>query len=215
MSYYDATPDGLEIYEDLEAPFPAHQYKIEFANLLRIFENLNASKVLEIGCHLGGSLFQFIKRMHPGSTIIAVDLPGGAWGQWLPQTIYDTWTNYANKYGVNLIRIPESSHDLTVKERLRKEAPFDFIFIDGDHTLYGATQDFELSVEIIRPGGVIALHDILRGKDPSIMVDTVWGAIKVTRYYKVEELFSKPGQIANGIGVVYMPERRKPDEQNI
>ena len=40
-----------------------------------------------------------------------------------------------------------------------KEAPVDFVFIDGDHTYQGLREDWEAWSGLVAPGGVIALHD--------------------------------------------------------
>jgi predicted O-methyltransferase YrrM len=41
------------------------------------------------------------------------------------------------------------------------EGNFDFVFIDGDHSLAAITQDWEDWSKRILPGGIIALHDTL------------------------------------------------------
>lgn len=38
--------------------------------------------------------------------------------------------------------------------------PVDLLFIDGDHTAEGVTRDFLCYRELVRPGGIIAFHDI-------------------------------------------------------
>lgn len=45
------------------------------------------------------------------------------------------------------------------RSQLQREAPFDFIFIDGSHRLEHVLQDSEVAFEIIAPGGVIVWHD--------------------------------------------------------
>ncbi len=37
----------------------------------------------------------------------------------------------------------------------------DFLFIDGDHSLPGVAQDFEMYGPFVRSGGIIAFHDIV------------------------------------------------------
>lgn len=39
---------------------------------------------------------------------------------------------------------------------------FDCVFIDADHTLDGVRHDFERYSQLVRPGGVIAMHDALK-----------------------------------------------------
>jgi predicted O-methyltransferase YrrM len=38
--------------------------------------------------------------------------------------------------------------------------PLDFLFIDGDHTYDGVRRDFEDYGPLVRPGGLIAFHDV-------------------------------------------------------
>jgi len=36
---------------------------------------------------------------------------------------------------------------------------FDMVFIDGDHSYEGARYDIEHSLPLLRPGGILVLHD--------------------------------------------------------
>jgi predicted O-methyltransferase YrrM len=38
---------------------------------------------------------------------------------------------------------------------------FDFIFVDGDHSLTGITLDWALVKQKLRNGGIVCLHDVL------------------------------------------------------
>ena len=40
-------------------------------------------------------------------------------------------------------------------------APFDFVFVDGDHSYEGLRQDWEGWSPLVTPDGIIALHDSL------------------------------------------------------
>ena len=42
---------------------------------------------------------------------------------------------------------------------------FDIVLVDGDHSYEGAKRDFEESLKILRPGGVILIHDTFMGQD--------------------------------------------------
>lgn len=69
---------------------------------------------------------------------------------------------------------------------------YDMVFIDGDHSAEGVSRDFELYAPLCRPGGVVALHDILWNKST------------------VGEFFSRLGgdkdaiELYQGIGLVWM-----------
>ena len=51
------------------------------------------------------------------------------------------------------------SHKLKADKMVRQFGKFDLVFIDGDHSREGVTQDTELSDALIRAGGAICWHD--------------------------------------------------------
>lgn len=44
-------------------------------------------------------------------------------------------------------------------ETLRKEPPFDLIFVDGSHRFQAVVEDSRLALELVAPGGIIIWHD--------------------------------------------------------
>jgi predicted O-methyltransferase YrrM len=56
-----------------------------------------------------------------------------------------------------------SSHDAEVAAAVISAldgAPLDLLFLDGDHSADGVRRDFDMYAPLVRPGGIIALHDI-------------------------------------------------------
>jgi predicted O-methyltransferase YrrM len=77
----------------------------------------------------------------------------------------------------------------------------DVLFIDGDHSYEGARRDFEDYGRLVRPGGIIAFHDIAdhpagAGGD----VPRLWRELREGRRWR--ELVESPGQ-GYGIGIIY------------
>lgn len=67
--------------------------------------------------------------------------------------------------GVSVTYIEGSSRDETVRRELEATldgAPLDILFIDGDHSYEGARTDLETYRHLVRPGGLIVFHDIVR-----------------------------------------------------
>jgi predicted O-methyltransferase YrrM len=86
---------------------------------------------------------------------------------------------------------------------MRGERQVDFLFIDGDHSYSGVKRDFEDYSPFVRPGGIIAFHDIVkRESEPDIQVWRFWKEIK--QKYSHDE-FIEPGVSRRkiGIGVIY------------
>ena len=86
----------------------------------------------------------------------------------------------------------------------------DFLFIDGDHTVGGVTADYNDYKEFVRPGGVIAFHDIVESQPlPTNQVFHFWK--KLREVARVEEFVVDPKQCGFGIGIMRVPEGGAPD----
>ena len=85
----------------------------------------------------------------------------------------------------------------------------DFLFIDGDHTEQGVTADYHDYKEFVRPGGLIAFHDIVELQPlPTNQVYHLWKRLK--QVAQVEEFVNDPNQRGFGIGVLHVPEQGAP-----
>ena len=86
----------------------------------------------------------------------------------------------------------------------------DFLFIDGDHTEPGVTADYLDYKEFVRPGGLIAFHDILENQPLEInQVYHLWK--RLTPIAETEEFVNDRAQCGFGIGVLHVPEGGAPD----
>ncbi len=135
-------------------------------------------RVLVIGSRNGGLESQ-IKARHPGCATLSIDIA--------PQP--------DNSQPV----IVGSSADPLIQEQARRAGPFDVVFIDGDHSLMGATADWEFA-QSLSPR-LIAFHDIakaIKHDFEGCEVDPLWATIKAT--HQTDELIVGGGW--GGIGVV-------------
>ena len=82
--------------------------------------------------------------------------------------------------------------------------PVDFLFIDGDHTESGVAQDYNDYKGFVRPGGIIAFHDIIENQPlPDNLVYHFWK--KVKSGLVTEEFVDDPKQCGFGIGIIRVP----------
>ncbi len=72
------------------------------------------------------------------------------------------------------------------RERWPSDQPIDLLWIDGDHSEAGAKRDFELWAPLVRPGGILAAHDVHTWPD----VKRAWDAVIPTLGY-----FDKPRRV--------------------
>jgi predicted O-methyltransferase YrrM len=175
----------------------------EFAGLVKLVREQRPDTVLEIGTYRGGSLWAWCRVASPNAAIISVDLPGGAFGGGYDETEIGRLQAYARpSQELHLIRADSHSPDtLAEVTRLLAGRPVDFAFIDGDHTYEGVQADFSMYSRLVRPGGLIALHDIVPGPDDAVGgVPRFWAELK--RVADVQEIVADWRQGGYGIGLI-------------
>ena len=75
--------------------------------------------------------------------------------------------------------------------------------IDGDHAYAGVKGDFDCYADLVRPGGLIAFHDIRPNLQiPAIQVFRLWDELKQNSNYTSEEIIHEPYQGQFGIGLL-------------
>lgn len=184
------------------------QNPVEIEGLFEEICNLNPHRVLEIGTARGGSLYLWAQAATDDATLVSVDLPGGDFGGAYAEcrtALYQAFTHGAQKLHLLL----EDSHQASTLEKTKscfEQQSIDFAFIDGDHTYEGVKADFYDYGPLVRPGGIIAFHDILyREKQPTIRVDQLWQ--ELSQQYECKELIGPDGSGKKiGIGILRVPD---------
>ncbi len=118
--------------------------------------------MLEIGTAKGGTLFLLSRVADPSATITSCDLPGGLYGGGYPQ--WKSVIFHRIMPPPQSLHLRGNSHRAETRERISATLggqKVDFMFIDGDHSYAGVKHDFLTYRNFVRPGGMIALHDIL------------------------------------------------------
>jgi predicted O-methyltransferase YrrM len=180
------------------------QNSVEIEDLYKTICDLSPSRVLEIGTARGGTLYLWTQSATDNAVIVSVDLPGGEFGGAYPLCRVPFYRSFA-KPGQKIHLLRKDSHNThTVKEvtNLFQSQPIDFAFIDGDHTYEGVKSDFINYGRLVRPGGIIAFHDILpRSEFLDIQVYKFWQQIKDK--YNTKELIGPEGSGRKvGIGLI-------------
>ncbi len=189
--------DALWKFED----FRPLQVKEEIAGLFEIVKALGPRAVCEIGSAGCGMTFLFARAAAEGALVVSLDLE-------LEEARRRAATRFARE-GQRVVCLRADSHRTeTVREveRLLAGRPLDFLFIDGDHSYEGVARDFELYAPLVRPGGLIAFHDIvpLAEGDRNHTVGGVprfWRELKA-RHPSAREIIASPAQSAFGIGII-------------
>ena len=199
----DETLDLIEHFKLGRVAITAWQVRSELGRLLEMVQNERPRSVLEIGTALGGTLFGFSQVAAPDARLITVDLPGGSFGGgYYPARDY-LYRRFARR-NQTIYPILGNSHSPETFARVQQllgGRPVDFLFVDGDHDYEGVRKDYDLYGPLVRPGGLIAFHDIVPGDDELVGgVPKFWQEFK--RSHQATELVESWDQRAYGIGVV-------------
>src|SRR5438105_1200505 len=182
------------------------QRKWELVAMMAQVKRLRPNVVVEIGSYRGGSLRCWSAVCPSRTKFVSIDLPWEASGEVDPSAEIERTRRFLKpSQMLNWLRM--DSHSAATRDELLKilgSRKVDFLFIDGDHSYAGVKRDYELYHELVRPGGLIAFHDILPNKKyPEINVPMYWAEIKGR--HQVDELVDNNDleEVWGGIGVVH------------
>lgn len=184
------------------------QNPAEFENLCRLVRREQPEKIMEVGSRHGRSLIRLAEAAMPAlREVYSIDLPGAAWGADDSRPSLESLEGHLNSRGITTRFIYGDSHD---EEVIRKafDLRVDFLFIDGDHTYEGVKADFENFRLLVRPGGVVAFHDIfglpsMESKGERMGVSRFWKEVR--QLYPHTEFTAPSSNTPMGIGVLYFP----------
>lgn len=183
-----------------------YQHPLEFESLLAKYKSLLVRRnVLEIGSMVGDTLRCWMdhgewNRMK----LVSVDkiVPPNDHRHAIQKRGHEKdWPEYAAKRGINLTVIDGFSQMPETIEKVKAALggdQLDFLFIDGGHDYKTVRADFENYSPLVKPGGLVAFHDMV-GIKP---VAQYWAEVSEGRD-NIEVYSHQPG--GWGIGCFTMP----------
>jgi predicted O-methyltransferase YrrM len=179
----------------------AAQAREEILWLLELVRELEPRTVLEIGIGAGGTLFFWSRVAAEDALLVSVDINSpGIFGRGAPFSLVAGAIPLERQRLELLLGV--DSHDpqtVAAVESVLADRPLDFLFIDGDHSYEGVKSDFELYAPLVRPGGVVALHDVAPRLDAGTGVPRFWKELKAEHETEERVAADEP---SFGIGVV-------------
>ena len=172
------------------------QIPSEITALANAVKAINPKIILEIGTASGVTLL--IWSSIATESVISCDLQDMT----IQSELFTRLAPLGSKCQISLLS--GDTHSPEMKNRVEHELngrKVDFLFIDGDHLESGVATDFNNYRHLVRPGGLIAFHDIIE-KQPleENQVHKLWKKIKDD--YSHEEFIADPGQTGFGIGII-------------
>jgi predicted O-methyltransferase YrrM len=173
----------------------AMQKDQELASFAALVMDLEPKVIVEIGSDAGGTLWLW-QQLAP--RVIGITLEKAWVG------VFSTGRDL-DAHDCDMII--GDSHDVNVRHELEVTLGgewIDVLFIDGDHSYQGAKTDFEMYSPLVRPGGIVAFHDIMPCVNlPEIQVSRFWNTLDGDK----EEIVVRPDISGYGIGVLRIPEK--------
>jgi hypothetical protein len=196
--------DGLAMTPLVEMALSlgAIQIPEEFEQLIRAVCDIPLRNVMEIGSEAGGSFYVWCKLA--SGIKISLDLPTGSSGsgKFADHEALKERSQKMAAWGGTRILTADSHSPMArgmVRDALNGEL-LDFLFIDGDHSYKGVKADYFDYKAFVRPGGLIAFHDIKDSEFHRVrgcFVADFWNELKGHK----KEFVSQFGEWG-GIGVI-------------
>ena len=169
---------------------------------MAIYKELTPKQVVEIGSLTGETLKHWIANAETGATIVSVDqiVPPHD-GRWEEQKFGHEvrWPQYASNHGCLCYMIDADSRSgYAISTVVKLVSTVDFLFIDGGHDYDTCMADYRNYAPLVRPGGIIAFHD-LGNEWPDVR--KVWDKVK-KNHVRAEEFVTSPTRY--GIGVLHV-----------
>jgi len=191
------TPLQVQYAQDwLNAYFIA-QHRTEFTWMLSYLTGCKS--MLEIGSRFGLSTLVMASKLDKHSTVVAVDWPNHEGAD--DNMCYGNIIESVESLKSNMRKIHDmghkthlllgDSHTQEVVSKVKALGPYDFIFIDGDHSDAGVRADFENYGKLSK---TVAFHDI--AKDGACHL--FWNELR--SQYRTEECVDSGNM---GIGIVF------------
>lgn len=169
-------------------PVPLLQNHVEFHALLDIYRRRKPQRILEVGTYHGGTLYHWLKNAAKSAVVVSIDSyetgvdNRSLYPEWCPESVI-------------LHVLCGDSRNPDIIQRVATRAPYDWCFIDADHSYGGVKADWENYGPLV--DGLVCFHDInsLTG------VPQLWQEIK-DQGYQTDELIGphEPGEPGWGLG---------------
>lgn len=168
----------------------AWQDQAELAQAVQLAASTSPRVIVEIGCDSGGTLYAWTQICGRVYGITSGDNSPGGGGR----------GGQLDSHGADVLA--GDSHDTDSWAWLNRAllgSPVDVLVIDGDHSQAGCRQDLADYGPLVRPGGLILVHDIHTRGEPGVQVPQVWAGLAGA--YETGEITSPSGP---GWGVIHV-----------
>ena len=210
-SQFADVTDSAQLYQTAIKEFGILQVENEIVPFLDFVAEHDPKVIGEIGLKHGGNSFMFLRKLQNATLYLGMDL-----------VLENISKLKFFRRPSQKMHILEGNSQLPVivdkaKRHLGSQR-FDFLFIDGDHEYDGVLEDLIQWYSLVKPGGLIAFHDIVPDQEARTGIrdesSRLWGGgvyklwANIKPHFEHKEFVDNWEQGGFGIGVII-----KPDDQ--
>ena len=198
--------DSTVLYQVAAREFGILQVEEEIVPFLDYVAKQEPQIIGEIGLKHGGNSFMFLRKLTKARLYLGMDL--------VLQNV--SKLRFYHRQGQEIHTLEGNSQLPAVvskAERILAGRKFDFLFIDGDHEYPGVLEDLIQWYPLVRPGGLIAFHDIVPDEEAKTGVrpanSLIWGGgvhllwARLKPHFRHAEFVNDWNQGGFGIGVLH------------
>jgi predicted O-methyltransferase YrrM len=148
-----ALRDAMEGHPDGGMQTSAEQVQL----LALLLKSINARRVIEVGVFTGYSALGMAMALPPGGRLIACDV------SLEHMDVAQQWWQRAGLLDRIEPRVGPAAQTLETMLQVGEAGTYDFIYVDADKAGYPAY--YELGLQLVRPGGLLAFDNMFRGGD--------------------------------------------------
>lgn len=206
---FENVTESAELYQIAVKEFGILQVENEIVPFLDYVADHNPVVIGEIGLKHGGNSFMFLRRLQQVKLYLGMDL--------VLENINKL--KFYRRTGQTMHILEGNSQLPAVVNRARRhldEKQFDFLFIDGDHEYDGVLEDLIQWYSLVKPGGLIAFHDIVPDQEARTgeknQESRLWGGgvyklwANIKSHFEHREFVDSWEQGGFGIGVITKPD---------
>ena len=175
--YYISRKDAIHKFGDIS--------ESEAKQIVEFLKSKHLKLGLEIGSRFG---YSSINLSLVTDKLICVDI-------YFPNEFFDNLKKFNIR---NIETIQGDSTSDIIKSKLKKLAPFDFVFIDGNHQYNHVLSDLNLALDVTKENGYILMHDIKTEIGPT----NLWNSIKHFKKISFDNTISADGRKKGNLGVI-------------